>query len=284
MTVSYESLMALQRQGLRVSYTDKDTMLYALSVGMGMHGADEHSLSFVFEGRPLQAVPSMATVLMRVPVLESGVDFKRLLHGEQRLTLHRPIPATGELVVDTGVAQVIDKGPEKGSVVIFESRARTPDGVPVFTTQAVMLARGNGGIGGPAGTLPPPHSIAQRALDRTIDISTRPDQALLYRLNEDRNPLHVDPMFAKRAGFEQPIMHGLCTYGLICGALVLDVCAGDASKMAAFDVRFVSPVFPGEPLALDLWIDDDVVSFRCRAVRREQTVIDNGRCVLKPAS
>lgn len=281
MAVSYESLMALQRKNLNVSYTDKDTILYALSVGMGVNGTDERTLPFVYEGRPMRTLPSMATVLMRAPVPESGVDFRRLLHGEQRVTLHRDIPAEGTLVVDAGVSQVFDKGMDKGSIVIFESRAHTPEGEPVFIAQAVMLARGNGGIGGPAGSLPAPHAIPDRAPDSTFRIATRPDQALLYRLNEDRNPLHVDPQVAEGAGFETPILHGLCTYGLICGALVREEFNGNASRMRAFDVRFVSPVYSGEPLALDVWSDGNIISFRCRAEQRDQVVIDNGRCLLK---
>lgn len=281
MAVTYEQLMRLQKPGMRATYTDKDVMLYALSVGMAHGGIEEDTLPFVYEGREMQVLPSMATVLMRAPVPESGVDFRRLLHGEQRLTLHRPIPAQGTLIVDAGVAQVIDKGPEKGSVVLFESRARTEAGEPVFTAGTVMLARGDGGIGGPAGALAAAHVVPERPADETLGFSTRPDQALIYRLNEDRNPLHVDPKFAVRAGFQAPILHGLCTYGMICAVLTRHVCACDASRIGAFDVRFSGPVHSGETLELDIWRDADTVSFRCRAPGRGVTVIDNGRLVLR---
>lgn len=280
MAVTYEELMRLQRPGLEVNYTEKDTILYALSVGAGDGGVDEASLPYVYEGRPMRTLPSMATVLMRAPVPESGIDFKRLLHGEQRLTLHRPIPAQGTLIVDAGVSRVIDKGADKGAVVVFESRGRLPSGEAVFTTQAIMLARGDGGLGGPGGALEPPHVMPERAPDQTVAIATRPDQALLYRLNDDRNPLHADPKVAQRAGFEQPILHGLCTYGVICRALVAQVCEHDPARMVAFDVRFVSPVFPGDALALDIWQDGEVVSFRCRVPARQAVVIDHGRCLL----
>lgn len=281
MPVTYDTLMALQKRGLRVDYTDKDAILYALSVGVAADGVDEATLPFVYEGRPMQALPSMATVLMRLPVPESGIDFRRLLHGEQQLTLHRPISPAGTLIVDTGVSRVIDKGPDKGAIVLFEARARTEDGAPVFTAVAVMLARGDGGIGGPGGSLPAPHLIPERAPDKTVSIPIRPDQALLYRLNEDRNPLHVDPKIATRAGFPAPILHGLCTYGLICATLTRSVCSGDASRIAAFDLRFAGPVFPGETLALDIWEDSETVSFRCRVPSRNTIVVDNGRCLLR---
>jgi acyl dehydratase len=283
MAVSFESLMAIQHRNVEVAYSDKDTMLYALSVGMGAQPLDERLLPFVFEGRPMRTLPSMASILMRAPVLESGLDLRHMLHGEQKLSLIREIPPQGTLLVDAGVSQVIDKGPEKGLVVVFESRARTTDGLAVFTASTVILARGDGGIGAAPGTLPAPHGIPQRGPDRTIRIETRDDQALLYRLNEDRNPIHADPQFAQKAGFGRPILHGLCTYGLICGALVREVCEGDSSRMTSFDVRFAAPVYPGETMELDVWSDGPQISFRCRIPQRDKTVVDNGRCDLKPS-
>lgn len=281
MAVTYEQLMALQHRDLVVDYTDKDTILYALSVGAAMQGPDEDTLPFVFEGRPMRTLASMATILMRAPVAQSGLDFRGVLHGEQRVALHRAIPPQGRLLVDAGVGRVIDKGAEKGAVVVFESKARLPSGEPVFTTETVILARRNGGLGGPGGSLADPHPMPQRAPDLTVPVPTRPDQALLYRLNEDRNPLHVDPELAKRAGFPAPILHGLCTYGMACRALTATVCGHDGSRIQSFDVRFASPVFPGELIELDAWIDGDTVAFRCRVPARQVVVLDHGRCQLE---
>lgn len=284
MPVSYEALMALAHRDLEVDYTDKDTILYALSVGAGMKGVDEACLPFVYEGRPMRTLASMATLLMRAPVLASGLDMRGVLHGEQRVTLHRALPPQGRLLVDAGVSQVIDKGAEKGAVVVFESKARLPSGEPVFTTETVILARRDGGLGGPPGRLPEPHPMPQRAPDLTVPIETRPDQALLYRLNEDRNPLHVDPELARRAGFPAPILHGLCTYGLACHALTASVCGHGDSRITSFDARFASPVFPGELIELDAWVDGSSVSFRCRVPSRQVVVLDHGRCLLDPSS
>ncbi len=284
MAVTYEQLMALQHRDIVVDYTDKDTILYALSVGAAMKGPDEDTLPFVYEGRTMRTLASMATILMRAPVPESGLDFRGVLHGEQRVTVHRAIPAQGRLLVDAGVGRVIDKGAEKGAVVVFESKARLPSGEPVFTTETVILARRNGGLGGPGGSLADPHPMPQRAPDLTVPITTRPDQALLYRLNEDRNPLHVDPELARRAGFPAPILHGLCTYGMACQALTATVCSHDSRRIQAFDVRFASPVFPGELIELDAWVDGDTVSFRCRVPSRQVVVLDHGRCVLVPVA
>lgn len=284
MAVTYDQLMALQQRGLEVAYAERDTMLYALSVGAAAAGIDEAALPFVYEGRPMRTLPSMATVLMRAQVPASGLDFRGLLHGEQRLALHRAIPSRGPLVVDAGVSQVIDKGPDKGLVVLFESKAYTPAGEPVFTATAVMLARLDGGIGAPAGSLPAPRAMPERQPDLCCEIPTRPDQALLYRLNEDLNPLHVDPKVATAAGFPAPILHGLCTYGLVCAALVRTVCGGDPARMASYDVRFASPVFPGETLLLEAWGDGSMVAFRCRVPSRDRTVLDNGSCELRTAA
>ena len=283
MPVTYQQLMDLQRPNQEVRYTHKDSFLYALSVGVASEGIEESTLPFVYEHRPMRTIPSMATVLMRAPVPESGIDFRGLLHGEQRLTLHRAIPAEGTLIVDAGVSEVIDKGAEKGSVVLFESRGRMPDGEPVFTTTTVLLARRDGGIGGPGGTLPAPHPIPERVPDLTVRVPTRPDASLLYRLNDDANPLHADPEVAKKAGFPAPILHGLCTYGTVCAALVKTVCEGDAARMATFDARFASPVFPGEELQVDIWHDPSVVSFRCSVPARHQVVLDHGRSEIRNA-
>lgn len=284
MPVTYEQLMALQHRDLQVEYTEKDTILYALSVGAGMKGVDEAALPFVYEGRQMRTLSSMATLLMRAPVLSSGLDMRGVLHGEQRVTLHRGIPPKGRLLVDAGVSQVFDKGAGKGAVVVFASKARLPSGEPVFTTETVILARRDGGLGGPAGRLPDPHPIPGRAPDLTVPIGTRPDQALLYRLNEDRNPLHADPELARRAGFPAPILHGLCTYGMACHALTATVCGHDSDRIRSFDVRFASPVFPGELIELDAWMDGSTVSFRCRVPARQVVVLDHGRCILATAT
>lgn len=280
MTVTYEQLMALQHRSLQVDYTDKDTILYALSVGAGMKGVEEETLPFVYEGRPMRTLASMATLLMRVPVLESGLDMRGVLHGEQRVSLHRTIPPQGRLLVDAGVSRVIDKGTEKGAVVVFESKARLPSGEPVFTTETVILARRNGGLGGPNDSRPDSHSVPQRKPDLTVSIATRPDQALLYRLNEDRNPLHVDPEISRRAGFPAPILHGLCTYGMACHAMTARICDHGSSMITSFDARFASPVYPGELMELDAWMDNGTVSFRCRVPSRQVVVLDHGHCVL----
>jgi acyl dehydratase len=282
MALQYEKLMALAREGERFRYSDRETMLYALSIGMGRDPLDESELRFVFE-KDLQAVPTLATVLTRIPLHQaSGLDYTKVVHGEQRLTLHRPLPASGELIADARVVGAYDKGPGRGAIVLLQTDVRSSaDGAPLYTLLSTAFARGDGGFGGPAGSGPAPHPIPARAPDLTETLDTRSDQALLYRLNGDRNPLHADPEFARRAGFPAPILHGLCTYGVACRAVLRAVASYRAERVRAFDVRFSSPVYPGDAIATDLWVDGSTVSFRCRVPQRSDAlVIDHGRCLL----
>jgi acyl dehydratase len=283
MALNYDHLMGLKREGDRFSYTDRETMLYAIGIGMGADPMDTNELAFVFEKQTLKTVPTMATVLTRVPLLKDcGYDYTKVVHGEQRLTLHRPLPAQGELIADARVTAAYDKGPGKGAVIYVETAVRSAvDGKPMFTLLGSTFARGDGGFGGPAGSGPAPHEIPGRKADATATIATRKDQALLYRLNGDRNPLHADPDLAKRVGFPAPILHGLCTYGVACRAILQSIASYDHARITAFDVRFSSPVYPGESIATDIWVDGGVVSFRCRIPARNDTVvINNGRCGL----
>jgi acyl dehydratase len=283
MALNYEKLMALKREGDRFRYGDRETMLYAIGIGMGADPLDRDELPFVFEQGQLKTVPSMATVLTRVPLLKDcGYDYTKVVHGEQHLSLHRPLPPEGELIASARVIAAYDKGAGKGAVIYTETAVRSAaDGNPMFTLVSSTFARGDGGFGGPAGSGPPPHAIPERKPDATATLQTRKDQALLYRLNGDRNPLHADPDLAKRVGFPAPILHGLCTYGVACRAILRTVASYDHTRITGFDVRFSSPVYPGEAIATDMWIDGPVVSFRCRIPERKDTVvINNGRCTL----
>lgn len=283
MALNYERLMELKREGDRFSYTDRETMLYAIGIGMGADPLDKNELPYVYEFPVLKTIPSMATVLTRVPLLKDcGYDYTKVVHGEQGLTLHRPLPAEGELIASARVSAAYDKGAGKGAVIYTETVARSAaDGQAMFTLRAVTFARGDGGFGGPAGSGPAPHAIPDRKPDTTVTLATRRDQALLYRLNGDRNPLHADPELARRVGFPAPILHGLCTYGVACRAVLQAVVAYDHTRIAEFNVRFSAPVYPGETIATDLWVDGTMVSFRCRIPQRDNVVvINNGKCLL----
>jgi acyl dehydratase len=283
MALNYEHLMGLRREDERFRYTDRETMLYALGIGLGRDPLEPQELAYVFEQPALRTLPTMATILARIPLLkDSGYDYSRVLHGEQRLTLHRPLPPAGELLASARVTEAYDKGAGKGALICTQTEVRSAeDGAPLFTLGATTFARGDGGFGGPAGSGPAPHPLPARKPDAVATLATRPDQALLYRLSGDRNPLHADPALARRVGFRAPILHGLCTYGIACHAILRTVLAYDHTRIAGFDVRFSAPVYPGESIATDLWVDGRTVSFRCRVPGREDAVVINhGRCTL----
>lgn len=282
MALVYDKLMALKRTGDRFSYSDRETMLYAIGVGMSRDPYDEKELAYTFERTKLKTVASMATVLQRVALLkDSGYDYTKVVHGEQRLSLHKPLEPEGEISCDSRVLSAFDKGPGKGAIINTELVAKdAKTGEALYTLVSTTFARGDGGFGGPNGAGLEPHQIPDRKPDLTASAETRLDQALLYRLNGDRNPLHADPELAKRVGFPVPILHGLCTYGTACRTILREVAKYDHTRIRGFDVRFSSPVYPGETILTDMWIDKTIVSFRCRLKERDVTVINNGKCTL----
>jgi acyl dehydratase len=282
---SLEKILAIRSNDVRFAYSERESLLYSLSIGLGENPLDEQELQFVTEGdqRP-RTVATMATVLAQFAALRtSGIDYAQVLHAEQRLTLHRPLPPSADILADYAVVGVADKGSQKGILVYVETYVRTvSDGLPLYTAGATIMARNDGGIGSGGITGPAVHLMPNRAPDRTTVLSTRPNQALLYRLNGDRNPLHSNPAAAVRARFQRPILHGLCTYGIACRAILASVCEYDYARIGRFDVRFSSPVYPGESIATDIWMDGDTVSFRCRVPERDVVALNNGVCVLLP--
>ena len=281
MALNYDELMASSVTDLKHSYGDRDTMLYAQSIGLGRDPVDPRELAYVYE-QALQAVPTMATVLVpdMIPA-NLGWDYTQVLHAEQRLQIHRPLPAAADIHIDKTIIEVFDRGPTRGALIIFEAEARlAKDDSALFTAGATILARGDGGFGGRPGKGPAPHRPPRREPDLSCELKTRRDQALLFRLNGDRNPLHADPRTAKSAGFPTPILHGLCTYGVACHAVLRTICNYDLTLISGFDARFSAPVLPGDTIRTDMWQDGNIVSFQCTAVEREAVVIRNGKCTL----
>lgn len=283
MAIDYDHLMSLTSEGERFSYGDRETMLYALGVGMGRDPLAAKELPYVYE-KDLKTVPTMATVIAwgAGPLRDSGINYLMVVHGEQKLTLHQPLPAAADIIADSRVVGAWDKGADKGAVIVTETDIRLADtDDKLCTLTSTTFARGDGGFGGPTEGAPKPHALPDRAPDQTIEVDTRADQALLYRLSGDRNPLHADPEFATAAGFPAPILHGLCTYGTCCRAILGSVADYDHTAISGFDVRFSSPVFPGETILVDVWKDGPIASFRARLKERDVVVINNGKCTLK---
>ncbi|HTQ13519.1 MAG TPA: MaoC/PaaZ C-terminal domain-containing protein [Rhizomicrobium sp.] len=283
MPIDYDELMQARSSGVEASYTDRETMLYALGIGFMRDPINADELPFAYENG-LKTVPTMATVIgwgRSSTMARSGINYLMVVHGEQRLTMHKPLPPSCETLSDERVLGVFDKGKDKGAVIVTERVMREKkSGDKLCTLVGTTFARGDGGFGGPKDGAPEPHVLPTRAPDLVKECDTRPDQAFIYALSGDRNPLHRDPNVAKMAGFPRPILHGLCTYGTACRAIISTVCKYDPTKITGFDVRFSAPVFPGETIVTEMWVDGAIISFRCRLKEREAVVINNGKCTL----
>jgi len=284
MELTYEELIAKSIVDIEHAYSDTDSMLYALSVGFGRDPLEQNELAYVYEqGRPLQTVPTLASAI--VPDMfppDLGWDYSQVLHAEQRMQLYRPLPPAATLLINKRVVDVFDRGPKHGAIFLFEVEGRlAKDDTALFSLGTTVVARGDGGFGGPSGSGPKPYRVPRRDPDLSCDSKTRVDQALLFRLNGDRNPLHADPAVAAGAGFPVPILHGLCTYGIACRAILRTICNYDYTLIEGFDARFSAPVLPGDTITTDMWQDGNIVSFQCSARERNCIVLRNGKCTLR---
>jgi acyl dehydratase len=242
---------------------------------------NEAELNFVYE-KDIRSIPTQAGVVSwgALPG-DMGLNFAMLVDGERKIVFHKPLRPSGSVVATCQVTGAWDKGAGKGAVVVFDTLLTDPQtGELLQTITSSFFARGDGGFGGPSEGQPEPHPIPGRAPDASIDLPTRPDQALIYRLSGDYNPLHIDPAFAKMVGFPRPILHGMCTYGITCRAVLQTFADYDPARIKSHQARFSAPVFPGETITVDLWRDGDVVSFEARVQARGVTVIKNGKTLL----
>jgi acyl dehydratase len=271
------------------SWTSKDALLYALGVGAGALDPTGFELDFTTEnsdGVTQRVLPTFTTIIGQGAGRTSLGDYDpaMLVHGEQSIRLHGEVPVSGTVSTTTTVAGMYDKG--SAGLVLLESESRhTGSGEPAFTSRTALFIRGAGGFGGPRNpegdeeTTLAAEPLPTREPDEVVSYATRTDQALLYRLSGDRNPLHSDPTFAKRAGFDRPILHGLCTYGFTGRALLHTVCASDPARFGAMRARFSRPTLPGDTLTVSVWDIGDSVpgAYRFRTeTQRGETVIDAG--------
>ena len=274
------SVIGVEGEPHERSWTSKDTMLYALGVGAGQDPAADE-LRFVYESG-LEPLPTMAVVLaypgfwQREP--QYGIAWKRVLHAEQSVRWHAPLPVEGRIRGETTIDKIVDKGASKGAL-LYASRKiiAVEDERLLATVRQVSFLRGDGGRGGTAAEADRPHVAPTRAADEIAIAQTRPEQALIYRLSGDDNPLHADPTVAVAAGHPRPILHGLCTYGVV-GRLVLRLlCANIPTRLRRMDCRFTAPVFPGDSLTLLLWRQGaGRASFQVQVEARDRLVLDNG--------
>jgi acyl dehydratase len=290
MAIDYDDMMQSGATGLASRYDEKDVMLYALGVGMGRDPLDEKELPFVYENNGLKVVPTFASVIgrgeapperQRMPQ-KSQINFAMVVDGERRITFHKPLPPKCEVVSDERMLAILDKGEGKGAVLVQERATReAKSGDRLFTIITSIFARGDGGFGGSPEGGPALHILPERAPDLVKECDTRADQALLYALSGDRNPLHRDPNFAKMVGFPRPILHGLCSYGTACRAVLSTLAEYQPERIKQFDVRFSKPVFPGETLVVEMWKDGGTISYRASIKERPGTVVlNNGLCLV----
>jgi acyl dehydratase len=259
------------------SYDQDDVILYHLGVGAGVPATDPGELEYTYE-KNLKVLPSFAVIpafgsmggLGNVPGLQ--FNFAMLLHGEQEVILHKPLPTAQKLKTSAHIAEIYDKG--KAALVVLEAVAKDEQDEPLFTNRFSLFIRGEGGFGGDSGP-----KAGNKAPDREPDgkviSKTLPQQALLYRLSGDKNPLHADPEFAKLGGFDTPIIHGLCSYGVACKAIVDDALEGDVTKVARYQARFAGVGFPGETYETSWWREGKKILFATHSVERDAPIISN---------
>ena len=287
MTIDTNRLMNWAFEERVQTYTERDTMLYALSVGLGGDPLDRSQLKFVYE-RDLVALPTMAMILgwpgLWFADPATGIDAANVVNGGQQLILHGPIPVAGSVRSKTRVTGLIDRGAGRGAIIQLERViVEQSSGRPMATVHTTLICRNNGGFGGPAGAPPPAVLIPEREPDRVVDLPTVPQAHLLYRLNGDHHPLHVDPEFARSVGFPRPILHGLGTFGIAGHALLKAFCDYEPSRLAGMGARFSAPFFPGETLSVELWRDGSDVRFRAWVRDRNAKVLDSGHATLGAA-
>ncbi len=280
MSFDPRSLLEKEFGTIRHSYTAKDCILYALGIGMGMDPLDGECLAFLYEDG-LKVMPSQA-VIMAHPGFwakedATGLDWVKVLHAGQEIALHRPFPPAGTVEATTRITDVIDKGERVGALIVSERLVRdVATDNELCTLVTTILARGDGGFGGERKSGAKVDAIPTRRPDLVCDLPTLRQQALLYRLSGDWNPLHAAPGIARNAGFREPILHGLCTLGVATHALMKSCCDYEPARFKRLRLRFSAPVYPGEDIRTEIWREGAEVAFRCRSLEQDKTVINNG--------
>jgi acyl dehydratase len=263
-------------------YTWKDVVLYALGIG-----AKRSELDLLYEGRGPAVVPSFAVVPKFAPMLDliakTGGDLAMIIHNAERVTVHEPMAPAGKLMTTATVRGIYDM--RRFAQVVVDTRSSDERGKLVTETTSTMVFRDAGGFGGE----PAPRDVAPVERPRdvpptfSVEEPTSPEQGLLYRLSGDRNPLHADPEFARRVGFEQgPILHGLCSFGFMARHVARACCDGDVTRLRSIEAQFRRPVWPGDTLVTEGWlVRPDAVALRVRVKERDEAVITGAWALLR---
>ena len=295
MAIDYQNLRSWPIADQHSRYTEDDCIRYALSLGMGADPLDEADLRCVFETPPggMQVVPTLLATVGAPGAWASdpgtGIDWMQILHGEHRMRFFAPLAPHGEVLSQTRVSRVVDKGASKGALVVTERRVSDAHTSKLLATvEHVSFCRANGGFATaeqPGDTAPEAlPAVPQREADLAMDMATLPGAALLYRLNGDRNPIHALPSAAKVAGFDRPILHGLCTFGMAARAIVRMACGNETGRLGSIAARFSAPVWPGDTLTAKLWQADGQVHFSVWAKERNLMVLSHGLAQVRPVA
>jgi acyl dehydratase len=285
MTIDYERLLHWQIPEVEQRITPRDCMLYALGVGLGADPCDEDQLKFVYEEN-LQTLPTMAIILGYPGPWHAqdgtGITRSHTVHGEQSFVVHQPLPVEGTLTAKTEITGVLDKGRDKGAIVMTRNTVRDKaSGAALCTLTSALFCRADGGFGGPSGPSRQAHALPDTAPDAICDLATLPQAALIYRHSGDYNPLHADPAYARKAGFKAPILHGRCTFSVAGHAILKTCCGYDPARFRSLEGRFSSPVYPGETIRTEMWTQGKTVLFRATVPARGVTVLNNGRAEIE---
>ena len=264
-------------------WSQDNVILYHLGVGAGVPATDPNELAYTYEGN-LKVLPSYGVIpvsgalgsMAGIPGVD--INFAMVLHGEQDLEIRKTIPTQARVVHKSRVADIFDKG--KAALIVLEVETSEEGGEPLFVNRFSIFARGEGGFGGESGPKAG-NQAPDRAPDYQAESTTMPQQALLYRLNGDKNPLHADPEFAKMGGFDTPILHGLCSYGVVCKAVVDTVFGGDTTKVGRYQARFAGVVFPGETIVTSMWKEGDKILVEAKTKERDTPVITNAAITIR---
>jgi len=279
MPTDLSQFVSLDIPAVEQAYTQRDASLYALSLGFGHDPTDERALRYIYE-KDQHAFPTMALTLGTTPLsrLVPQLDHSRTVHYEQSLAMVGRLPPSGQVVTHTRIADVFDRGEGRGALIDVERRiADAATGETIATAVMTALCRADGGFGGrPRAASPGGWTEPSREADATVEYRSSPDQALLYRLNGDMNPIHIDPAAAAKAGFERPLLHGLATFGMVARAVVETMLDGDEERLATIGGRFKGPFLPGETLRVMIWRAGDRLLLRAISVERSAIVFDNG--------
>jgi acyl dehydratase len=295
MAIDYHRLKNWAFEPVVHTYDWRYSAMYALGVGYGFDPMDTDQLRFVYEPEML-AAPTMPVVLASpgfwIKEQNSGIDWVKVLHGEQSLVLHKALPVAATVVGELKVTHLVDKGAAKGALLVHERTIyEQSTGDLLATLSGTTFCRGDGGFSalpdnGPAGGDPAPEAkpaCPQSEPDVVCELPTLPQAALWYRLCSDLNPLHADPAVALAAGFKQPILHGLASYGVVGHAIVRSLCGYDPTRLRALGLRFAGPVYPGETLSVEMWRSELGVQFQAKVKERNALVISHGLAQVEAA-